>query len=94
MSLNLEFRGAFAAMSQKYRYLHTGGFSDKEMLAAKTEKARLVICEHRLSEAWYLFSLIEQKQRYLIDGPVSRGDTVEISLKFYHPRLKLEFCRR
>ena len=60
------------AMAQKYRYLHTGGYTDKEMMAAKTEKARIEICEQRLSEAWYLFSLLEQKQCYLVPGPVSR----------------------
>ena len=76
-------------MALKYGYLHNGGTKRE-----RSDQTRLNICEQRLSEAWYLFSLLEQKQRYLVSGPVSRGDTVELSLKFYHPDLKLKFSRR
>jgi hypothetical protein len=88
MSLDIIcFKGAFNAMALKYRYLHNGG-------GQKLDQKRVKLCEQRLREAWYLFSLIEQKQRYIVPGPVSRGDTIEICLKFYHPKLKLEFSRR
>ena len=39
------------------------------------------------SEGWFLYSLIEAKSRYLIDGPISRGDNLIISLEYYHPIL-------
>ena len=79
------FKGAFNAMSMKYKYLHSTGQTDQD---------RNAVCEKRLSEAWHLYTLIEQMQRYLISGPVSRGDTVELSLKHYLPLLNLEFSKK
>ena len=69
-------------------YLHSAQHSD---IVGNTE--RLEMYTMRLSEGFYLYSLVEQKQRYLIPGPVSRGDDVEESLS-YHPQRKIQFSRR
>ena len=72
-------------MSMKYNYLHSAG---------EGEQDRYLVCEKRLSEAWHMYTLIEQMQRYMISGPVSRGDTIELSLKHYLPLLNLEFSKK
>ena len=46
------------------------------------------------SEAWFLYSLIEQKGRFLVNGPVSRGDNLHVGLDFYHPILREKFSQR
>ena len=85
MSLDIIcFKGAFNAMSMKYNYLHSAGQGEQE---------RYSVCEKRLIEAWHMYTLIEQMQRYMISGPVSRGDTIELSLKHYLPLLNLEFLK-
>ena len=46
------------------------------------------------SEAWFLYSLIEQKGRFLVEGPVSREENLYISLEVYHPILREKFSQK
>ena len=47
-----------------------------------------------VTDGWFLYSLLEQKGRYLIEGPVSRGKKLQTSLDHYHPLLKDAFSIR
>ena len=58
----------FSAMANKYSALFLGGFSDAELEAAKDGKERMEICRKRITESWFLYSLLEMKQRYLLKG--------------------------
>ena len=80
------FKTNFQNMCLKYQYIHSVKHS-------QCDSDRLNIVPHRLSEAWYLYSLIEQKQRYLLPGPVSRGEEVEEALSHYHSDIRSEFSR-
>ena len=55
-----------------------GHISQKDIFEAKGLNTRLTANEQRISNAWFLYSLIEQKGRFRVDGPVSRGEHLSI----------------
>ena len=46
----------------------SGDFTDAELEKAGSAADRFKIVDKRLTEGWMLYSLLELKQRYLIDG--------------------------
>ena len=51
-------------MAESYIDFHLGNVEDLEV----SKETREALCEKRLSEGWFLYSLLEIKQRYLIQG--------------------------
>ena len=86
---NLVYKCSFEAICTKYIYKHSAVHSE-----VREDKDRVEIYTMCLTEGFYLYSLVEQKQRYLVPGPVSWGEEVEEALAYYHPLIKIEFSRR
>lgn len=104
---------SFLAMTDEYNLTHSAQ-TEEDVVGVQ----RVKLHQDRLSEAWYLYAMIEQvrenfslktdelsksikkyvcissitilfqKQRYLVRGPVSRGDEVDVCLGVYKPLLK------
>ena len=55
---------SFTAMAESYIDFHLGNVEDLDV----SRETREALCEKRLSEGWFLYSLLEIKQRYLIEG--------------------------
>ena len=55
---------SFTALAESYIDFHLGHV---EYLGCSRE-LREALCEKRLAEGWYLYALLEIKQRYNIDG--------------------------
>ena len=55
---------SFTALAESYIDFHLGNVEDLE----PSKETREALCEKRLSEGWFLYSLIEIKTRYLIEG--------------------------
>ena len=79
-------KAAFEAICTKYNYKHT-------TVHSSAEGERLDLYPQRCTEAFYLYSLIDQKQRYLISGAVSRGEEIEEALEYYHYLIKPKFSQ-
>ena len=88
------FKASFSAMCEKFVLMHTGAIPLHDISDASDKKERLVIYDKRINEAWFLYSLIEQKGRFLVDGPVSRGENLHIALEIYHPLLREKFSQK
>ena len=58
------FLFSFTALAEAYIDFHLGHAEDLDI----SKETREALCEKRLAEGWFLYSLIEIKQRYLIEG--------------------------
>ena len=60
----LHHSSSFTSMAESYIDFHLGNVEDLEI----SKETREALCEKRLSEGWFLYSLLEIKQRYVIEG--------------------------
>ena len=60
----LHHSSSFTSMAEQYIDFHLGNVEDLDV----SRETREALCEKRLSEGWFLYSLLEIKQRYLIEG--------------------------